>query len=173
MVNQSKIIQPKIPKPPVLKNVERRSSSLSLKSVQKIKEDIKNSIELTEDYHPKDAFTEKELLNTWKNYQKILLKEGQKNMASILATNSPSLQKGFDVQFVLPNNLMKEQLKLGKPKLLKYLRESLNNFRIKIEIVVNETDEKKYAYTPLEKYKKLKEKNPLLQKLKDTFELDL
>ena len=94
-------------------------------------------------------------------------------MASILATNSPSLQKGFDVQFVLPNNLMKEQLKLGKPKLLKYLRESLNNFRIKIEIVVNETEEKKYAYTPLEKYKKLKEKNPLLQKLKDTFELDL
>ncbi|CAI8412327.1 MAG: DNA polymerase III subunit tau [Flavobacterium sp. SCGC AAA160-P02] len=173
LVNKSKIIQPKIPKPTFLKDVERRSSSLSLKSVQKIKEEIKNSIELTDDNHPKDTFTEKELLSTWKNYQKILLKEGQKNMASILATNPPSLQKGFDIQFVLPNNLMKEQLKQGKPKLLKYVQESLNNFGVKIEIVVNETEEKKYAYTPGEKYIKLKEKNPLLQKLKDTFELDL
>lgn len=173
VVNKSKIIQPKIPKPTFLKDVERRSSSLSLKSVQKIKEEIKNSIELTDDNHPKDTFTEKELLSTWKNYQKILLKEGQKNMASILATNPPSLQKGFDIQFVLPNNLMKEQLKQGKPKLLKYVQESLNNFGVKIEIVVNETEEKKYAYTPGEKYIKLKEKNPLLKKLKDTFELDL
>ena len=32
---------------------------------------------------------------------------------------------------------------------------------------------KKFAYTPNEKYEKLKEKNPLIEKLKNTFGLDL
>ena len=50
---------------------------------------------------------------------------------------------------------MEDQLKQGRPKLLKYLRESLNNYGISIEVLVNETVEKKFAYTPQEKYKKL------------------
>ena len=68
---------------------------------------------------------------------------------------------------------MEDQLKLGKAKLLKFLRESLNNFSITIHVTVSETIEKKFAYTPQEKYNKLNEKNPLLKKLKDTFQLDL
>jgi len=68
---------------------------------------------------------------------------------------------------------MEDQLKLGKPKLLKFLRESLNNYSITINVTVNETVEKKFAYTPQEKYNKLKEKNPHIEKLKDTFQLDL
>ena len=69
-------------------------------------------------------------------------------MASILAADLPSLQDNFNVQFMLPNKLMEDQLKLGKPKLIKFLRESLNNFGITIKVVVNETVEKIFAYTP-------------------------
>ena len=68
---------------------------------------------------------------------------------------------------------MKSQLEKGKPKLLRFLREQLNNYGIQLEIIVNETIQKKFVYTPQEKYDKLKEKNPLLEKLKQTFELDL
>lgn len=68
---------------------------------------------------------------------------------------------------------MKNQLEKGKPKVLKFLRERLNNYGISVTIEVNETVEKKFAYTPQEKYEKLKEKNPLLEKLKQTFGLDL
>jgi len=64
-------------------------------------------------------------------------------------------------------------LKIGKPKLLKFLREALNNFSITITVIVNETIEKKFAYTPQEKYNKLLEKNSSLKSLKDTFQLDL
>ncbi|WP_407704785.1 hypothetical protein [Tenacibaculum tangerinum] len=68
---------------------------------------------------------------------------------------------------------MKTQLEKGKPKLLKFLREKLNNYGIQLNIIVNETVEKKFAYTPQEKYDKLKEKNPLIEKLKNTFGLDV
>ena len=68
---------------------------------------------------------------------------------------------------------MKSQLEKGKHPLLVFLREKLNNYGISIKIIVNEKVEKKFAYTPQEKYEKLKEKNPLMEKLKNTFGLDL
>jgi len=169
------VVSPKItaPKPPVLQNLKRRTNSLSLKSIHQKKEQKHTLQEVNYDNHPKDSFTEKELQKNWSDYQKLLVKKGEKSMASILAADLPSLQDNFNVQFMLPNKLMEDQLKLGKPKLIKFLRESLNNFGITIKVVVNETVEKKFAYTPQEKYNKLKEKNPFLKKLKDTFQLDL
>tara|TARA_B100000767_G_scaffold96339_1_gene92576 strand:+ start:2069 stop:3775 length:1707 start_codon:yes stop_codon:yes gene_type:complete len=169
------VISPEIPtaKPPVLQNLKRRSNSLSLKSIHQKKEQQKTLLEVNYDNHPKDSFTEKELQKTWSDYQKLLIKKGEKSMASILAADLPSLKENFHVKFMLPNKLMEDQLKLGRPKLIKFLRESLNNFGITINVVVNELVEKKFAYTPQEKYNKLKKKNPFLKKLKDTFQLDL
>ena len=65
------------------------------------------------------------------------------------------------------------RLRKGIPILLKFLKKKLNNYGIKITIKLNETVEKKFAYTPQEKFNKMKEMNPLLEKLRQTFELDL
>jgi len=160
-------------KPPVLQNIKRRNNSLSLKSVHQKKEDKKTTIEVNYDNHPKDNFTKKDLQKAWNQYQQQLIKKGEKSMASILAADLPTLGEDFKIQFSLPNKLMEDQLKTGKPKLVKFLRETLNNFGLHLEVIVNETIEKKFAYTPQEKYNKLKEKNPFMEKLKDIFELDL
>ena len=69
--------------------------------------------------------------------------------------------------------MMKGEFNKARHKLLKHLRESLNNYSIDFNIIVNEEDTKKYAYTPQEKYSKLLEKNKALAKLKNTFKLDL
>ncbi len=162
-----------ISKPPILQNLKRRNNSLSLKSIHHKKEQQKKPIEINYENHPKNSFSEKDLQKTWSEYQKLLIKKGEKSIASILAAADPKLLENFNVQFTLPNKLMKAQLKIGKPKLLKFLREALNNFSITITVIVNETIEKKFAYTPQEKYNKLLEKNSSLKSLKDTFQLDL
>ena len=162
-----------IAKPPIIQNLKRRNNSLSLKSIHQKKKQQKTSTEINYENYPKDSFSVKDLRKTWSDYQKIQTKKGEKNMASILAASLPELSENFKVHFILPNKLMEDQLKIGKPKLLMFLRESLNNFSITVDVSVSETIEKKFAYTPQEKYNKLKEKNPLLEKLKDTFQLDL
>ena len=174
IVTANKIEEPK-PKlvKPILRTAERRSSSLSLKSVHQKKDEKKTVIEENYDNHPKDVFTEKKLQELWKTYITILQKKGESSMASIVGTDVPVLADSFKIQFTLPNKLMQDQFKKGRPKLLKFLREKLNNYGISIESKVNETIEKKFAYTPQEKYNKLKEMNPLLEKLRQTFELDL
>ena len=164
--------KPKAPKP-VLQNVKRRSSSLSLKSVHEKKVVHKSAVEENFDNHPKEAFNEEKLQKLWKEYISLLNKKGERSMASIVATDIPKLGKGFTINFTVPNKLMQDQFKRGRPKLLNFLREKLNNYGITIDAILNETVEKKFAYTPLEKYNKLKEKNPLLAKLKQVFELDM
>ena len=68
---------------------------------------------------------------------------------------------------------MKSQLEKSKPRILKFIKEKLNNFKIDLIIELNEEEVKKYAYTPQEKYQKLKEKNSALELFKKTFDLDL
>jgi DNA polymerase-3 subunit gamma/tau len=159
---------------PLLKNIKRRTSALSLKSIHQKKE-IKGSLDEDENFenHPRTAFTHEELKDAWKKYYFKLQELGERSIAAILASGEPQLGKAHSIIFSLPNDLMKTQLERGKPKLIGFLREKLNNYGIQIEVVVNQTVEKKFAYTPKEKYEKLKEKNPLIQKLKITFGLDL
>ena len=157
----------------IYKSAERRTSSLSLKSIHHKKEDKKASTEVNYDNHPKEVFTEKTLQKNWEEYTDLLNKKGQKSMASIVGTAVPILEDGFKILFTVPNKLMEDQFKKGKPKLLKFLREQLNNYGIEIILTLNETVEKKFAYTPQEKYLKMKGMNPLLEKLRQTFELDM
>ena len=168
------------PKPalerPVLKNLGRLAkepSKYSLKGFNKQKDTKKTSVQENFDNHPKDAFTEKKLQELWKSYVELLNKKGERSIASIIGTDIPTLGANFQISFTVPNKLMQDQFKKGRPKLMNFLREKLNNYGIAIVVLLNEAVEKKFAYTPDEKYKKLKEKNPLLEKLRQAFELDL
>lgn len=159
---------------PVLKNIKRRTSALSLKSLTQKKE-VKSTLDEEENYenYPRTPFTQEKLADYWRQYHTKLTTIGEKSIASIIASNTPILTNSFIIEFSLPSDFMKSQLERGKPKLLKFLRENLNNYGIQLNITVNETVEKKFAYTPQEKYEKLKEINPLLEKLKNTFGLDV
>jgi DNA polymerase-3 subunit gamma/tau len=101
------------------------------------------------------------------------MENGKKSVASIMNSNVPRLENGI-IHFQLPNAMMKEQLDRAKLPLLKFLREKLNNFKLDIVVDVNEEETKnKYAYTPEEKYLKLREKNNAIELLKKTFDLDI
>ena len=175
VVVQPQKVEPPKPKlkPPVLKSAQRRTSSLSLKSIHEKKVVKKVAEEENFDNHPKDPFTEAILQQLWKDYVALLITKGERSMASIVGTDLPKLGQDFKITFTVPNKLMEDQFRKGRPKLINFLREKLNNYGIKILVVLNETVEKKFAYTPLEKYNKMKEINPLLEKLKNTFGLDM
>lgn len=158
---------------PLLKDVKRRTSALSFKSLSQKKEYKKVDEEENYDNHPRTNFTHEQLKDAWKKYYFNLQDIGERSMASIIASDEPKLYENYQIGISVPNELMFNQLNKGKPKLLRFLREKLNNYGIQIIINLNETVEKKFAYTPQEKFAKLKEKNPLLEKFKTAFGLDL
>lgn len=73
----------------------------------------------------------------------------------------------------LPNGTMKKEIEREQFDLMEYLRTNLNNHFISLKITVNEEVAKKFAFTPEEKYQKLREKNPAIDILRKTFDLDL
>lgn len=166
-------IAPKVEATNITGGRRRGASNLSLKSVQLKKEILETEVEVI-DYStlPKIEFTEVQLLSAWKQYITSLRDKGKKDIASIIDADAPRIE-GFKIFITLPNSMMESKLKTHQPKLLKFLRDKLNNYSIDLEIDVNEVVEKKFAYTPQERYEKLKEKNPMLEDFRKMFGLDL
>ncbi len=159
-------------KPVILSGAPRRRSAFSLKSIEekKVIEEIEVEMEVV-DGLPTDDFTEADIVTIWDTYIKLLLNDGKKILASILGINKPTVKNKI-IHFELPNSLMRDQFEGIKPPFLRYIREKLNNYNVDIVVDLNEEETVKYAYTPQEKYLKLKEKNNNLEVLKRTFNLD-
>lgn len=68
---------------------------------------------------------------------------------------------------------MKTEVEREKGPLMSFIKKEIKNTDITLEIKVDKEAAKQYAFTPIEKYNKLKEKNPLVEKLKNTFDLDI
>ena len=151
-----------------------RTSGLSLKSIKAKKEhQIKQmDVIIDEEELPKETFTEDEFMKTWKAYISELQKNGKKIMASILEMDTPKLN-GTIICLEFPNDTLKVELERAQFPLMEYMRKSLNNYDLKLEIMVNEDTAKRYAFTTREKYEKLKAKNPNIELLKKTFGLDI
>jgi DNA polymerase-3 subunit gamma/tau len=167
-------IQVKEPPKILLKQESKRASGLSLSSIKAKKEHLIKQMDVVidEENLPKEAFTEEELINTWNAYVKILQDNGKHNLASILSIDTPRLID-TTISLEFPNATNKVEVERQQFELLGFIRKALNNFDISLSITVNEQMEKQYAYTPIEKFEKLKEKNQNIDILRKTFDLDI
>lgn len=149
-------------------------SALSIKSIQQ-KQKLKQEALANQKQQkqlPSEDFTQDEMISAWNDYAKIVEKQGKHNLLSHLTMKTPGL-KGDTIHLEFPNQTIKKELEFEKTGLLQFLRKKLNNHKIDLNITVNETAKVKYAYSPREKYDKLKKTNPLLDRLKDEFGLNL
>ena len=121
---------------------------------------------------PTEDFTETDMLLLWNKYAQRLSDTGKKLMSTYMLMNEPQLS-GTTITLELPNESTKEEFLSGCVELLGYLRGKLHNHDIVIDVKVNETVEKKYAFTPDDKYERLKNINPAIDLLRKTFDLDV
>ncbi|SDR73948.1 DNA polymerase III subunit gamma/tau [Gramella sp. MAR_2010_147] len=175
--NKSKEVKTSAEKEPEQKafpEIKREKvSGLSMKSIGKKKELAeKQKAMMPVEKVMDDSFSEEDLVLQWKNYTDKLKRKGEKILASIFESQTPTLQ-GKDIHLTFPNETMKLDLEREENRLMAYLKAHLRNTHIRLHIHVDEATSRKYAFTPQEKYEKLKEANPLLDKLRATFDLDV
>ncbi len=151
-----------------------RVSGLSLKGLQRKKELEQQKADKKVDVQnlPSEPFTEIAMQAAWASYVQKLLQKGERIIASNLEADQPTLN-GTTIELEYPNETMKIEVERAQGPLLEYLKRSLKNYDITLDITVNEEVQRKYAYTPQEKYDKLREQNPALDILRKTFDLDL
>ncbi len=153
---------------------ERKTSGLSLSSIKKKKEHEEKKVDSIVDPKnlPMEDFTESQMRAAWVEYGKIQDKKGERIIGSMFAMNIPVL-KDDKIHLELPNQSMKVDLENALPGFFQFLYKKLNNYSVELVITVNEEASKKYAFTPQDKYEKLREKNPLIDKLRSSFDLDI
>ncbi len=161
------------PKKIQIGNLEKRVSGLSLSSI-KIKKEHENTKapEVLHEDLPKDPFSEESMQQHWDDFVHQLENQGRKILASNFQTDVPKLKNGEVIWIELPNGTMKKEIEREQNLMLDYLKQKLNNYSITLQITVNEEVAKKFAFTPAEKYEKLREKNPAIDLLRKEFDLD-
>ena len=151
-----------------------KKSAFSIASIKKKKELLKiiNDNKPDEVEKPKNSFTEKEFQSAWSEFTKKIDGEGKYNLLSHLTMSKPLLE-GTSINLVYPNHTIKTEVERAQHDILSFIKDKLQNYDINLAITVNETAEKKYAYTPIEKYERLKGINPSLELLQRLFDLDV
>ncbi len=152
----------------------KKVSGLSIKSIKQKKEILakKHGEKVVTAEVLDEAINETQLHAAWDEYIHRLKHKGEKILASIMETDMPKLTDKV-VSIELPADTMKNELERHTHPLMSFLKKKLQNTLITLEIQVNEQVAKKYAFTDMEKFNKLKEQNPLLEKLRKTFDLDI
>ena len=152
---------------------ETKVSALSLASIRAKRELLENTKSITKEtvHLPTEPFTETDMLLHWNKYAQKLGDKGFRIMESLLLINDPVLN-GTAITLELPNEGSKIEFESEINGLLGHLKGHLHNHDISITVIVNESVENKFAFTPQDKYNRLKEINPNLELLRKTFDLD-
>ena len=174
-IGSEEILVSEPPKKISIKERTKRVSGLSLSSLKAKKEhqNTKKENEIDESNYPTAPFKEEEMQQYWEEFIQKLDKEGRKILASNLSVDLPKLLDETTIGIELPNGTMKKEVEREQHELMMHLKKSLNNYSISLRVTVNEETAKKFAFTPEEKYNKLREKNPAIDLLRKTFDLDL
>lgn len=172
-ISDNIVTEPVIPKLSI-KKPANVTSGLSLKSIKEKKEhQIKQlDVIIDEELLPKEPVNQEDLIKAWNEYTESLHRKGEKILASIFEMEVPKL-KDNAICLTYSNNTNKIELERAQYPLMAYLKKTLKNYDLYLDILVNEEVAKKYAFTPQEKYNKLKEKNPNIELLRKTFGLDI
>ena len=174
IIEEEKIIPPVIAKEkPVYTSTGKKSISISGKNkgdAEKKTEIVSEEV-LSNDSQP---FEIKALENCWLKYAEILLKDGRMALHTAMLKRMPVLNENDSIAFVVDSAAVEKDLNENKTSLLSFLRKNLSNYKINLTVEVNinsiNTDN---PYTPSEKFKKLAEKNPLINDLKKKFDLEI
>lgn len=135
----------------------------SSKEIKKIKND---GYDLAE-----EKFKLEDLKLVIQEYIEQLKKEGKRNLISILNMNPVKLYNN-DVVFTVANELNRVEINLEKEKLLSFICNKLNNFKIAVKVNISEIEKEKIIFTQKEKYQHLLKINPSIETLRKKFDLE-
>lgn len=115
-----------------------------------------------------------QLEKVWESFAKSVAVKSP-NLHATLTQSKPRLvdEAKSIVLFTIHSQLQQKEITDHKTELLGYLRNQLGNPKISIQTEMAESFQDDTPYTPLEKYKKMVEKNPELVKLKEKLSLEI
>ena len=170
--NRSKKLKQKEIKPTANINISNfETSTLSLKSLEKEKEIVDETIYDNRNYENNKKIEPENVIEIWNEYASNQENKGRFNIASILRISTPKF-KNNTIIYSVPSNTAAVEINTEKQHLLLFIRNKLNS-KIDFSVKIDKRIEKKSAFTNKEKYELLKGKNSSIHNLKEKFKLSI
>jgi DNA polymerase-3 subunit gamma/tau len=133
--------------------------------------EIVTESENTNQYGESD-FSDTDFMESWQRFAGTC-REKQPSFYSTLMARSPEIGKDRMIRLQVDNGVQQEEVNRRKGEILGFLRKDLDNknIDIQVDIVVHEADRKHFA--PEEKFRKMAEKNPAINKLRSQLDLEI
>lgn len=168
----SPAMTPPPPPAPSIKKKVRPMVSTSIKAMTEVKEiavEEEKQAQVTRELVT--PFDEVSLIACWDTFADAIVEKV--HLKNTMINNKPGLRENYCFEVAVYNPGQETELANNATDILTYLRDQLKNTRIQMRIRINETNEKKRAYTSIEKYEHLLTVNPVLEKLRAEFGLKL
>jgi DNA polymerase-3 subunit gamma/tau len=167
-ITQETVVKPKVaPLPGMTGSFSVKDSLSDIK--KETTETESNTIEPEEVIESTQEMVDK----IWNEYT-ASISESSKLLYVTLSKNKPILKENNIIELTIDNKVQEEEIRTRKPEILEYLRKGIKNFNIQLETIIAQTNEKgKILYTDTDKFDKMAEKNPDLQKMKDELNLEI
>ena len=118
-------------------------------------------------------FSESELMQAWDEFANSINKNEMPNFYASFTQHKPELKENYVVQLKIENIVQQKELNDERYKILSYLRNKLKNDSIDLVTYFPKMDDsQRKPYTNNEKYKRMQEINPNIEKLRQTLDLD-
>jgi DNA polymerase-3 subunit gamma/tau len=156
-------------------NLHSASTSVKIPSLKDVGKTKEAMLEEEDPYIKGDAkndYTPDQLLKCWSDYAAMMKADGKKNLLTIFISNPPKPLRPNVYEVLVENKVQENLFRDERPNLLNYLRTTLKNFDIEINVRIDEVAVVKRPYTTSEKFQYMAAKNPALAELKAKFNLD-
>lgn len=122
-----------------------------------------------EDY----IFNEKDLNYYWREFAARLPKEEAANAGRMMNMQPQLLKDGVTFEVAVDNDIVQKYMQQLAPHIETHLRTQLHNRKIRMTIRVSAPNENIRAYSHVERFQMMSQKNPKLLKLKEALGLEL
>jgi len=158
-----------------VKQIARQKKSLATLSVNEFlsAEEKKEEPTKLNNGDSKDKISLDILNKTWEYYSEMLKTEGRNSLYHTMCNKKLEIKDETKIILSVESRIQKKEVENEKLKLLNLLRKKLNNYKVTLEVLVDEKQKKDLVYTPKEKFKYMVEKNPEIRLLKDQFNLEI
>jgi len=173
--NENKVSDPIEPlkRPSMIRSTSSISLGMDLNlNDERTAYNLLSSDELPQKFENSNDVKHEELVNTWGKFAKRMEEEGRFNLHATLLSKDPSIDNN-EIHFVLENKVQLEALNEVKMDLLLYLRNELQNDTLVFDHSITDSQTILPGSGPMEKFKEMSEKNPLLKEFKDQLDLGL
>lgn len=133
----------------------------------------KNETPVFNSSQPYNDFSSDALNTAWEKYANEMKLKGKSNLGIALLSKRPVLVEKTTIEFTINNKALEEVINEDKMNFLGFLRKELNNYNIQLNLQLSVNEEKTNLYTATDRYNRLVEKNPMIKKFRQTFDLDI